>query len=469
MLRRSTLTSLLLLAGCRSLDRAPEPLAAPDLGVRVEHHLGSPLSGALGRAELARTDADPSRTFAIAIECTFVEAAPGGELAPLAERAKLVVSDEGAEPFRASSSLVEGVRVGAGDAATRHVEAAKRLRNVSCATIATALPAGVTLRLEGRDPRGGEGTFELELARGSATDELVATLRAERPVDPSSDAAAQRRTVARDRFVLADTAALDGAPLVVQWPAPTERAPGAVVLAIVHARSAPDEPNASSEHAKLTRAALDGALACEREAQARGRGVSRDETFEREVAAAFRALDVERDHRSGIVFLATEARAPLALDLALVAESADLDAFVRALVAGASARASEAREARTLGWQIERTAFEFLAKRLETNELPNELVGVLLRHAGEVARWSGTLQDLVRDAHDVDDLVRALERENTIFLEDTDPSARTRAFDWLRARGLAPEAYDPLADAKSRRSALEHAAEARESAESRKP
>lgn len=433
------------------------------LDARIEHHQGSPLSGAIGRTDLAGADADPARALELSIEFLFVERPPRVPLAPLGERAALVVRDAGADPFRATSALASGVRVGAGSEASQLVDAARAIRTAPCAAFDAALPSGVTLRLLGRDPRGGaDGTFELDLVQAPESRRVTATLTLAGFVQTNDDEGAARREALRDTFVLADAAAIGGPPLVVAWPAPAQRAPTAIVLAIVRAGGAPSEPSAALEHARRTRAAFDDARSSERAAVERGRLPSHGETFEREVAAAFRALDVERYQRSGIVFLASQAHAPLALDLALAAESADLDAFVRALDAAAPDRSRASRDARELGWSIERTAFEFLAQRLATNDLPHELSGVLLRHAGEVGRWTGTLQDLVRDARDVDDLARRLERENTTFLEDASPSSRTRAFDWLRARGLAPADYDPLADAKSRRTALEKTAQARE-------
>ncbi|MCS7034766.1 MAG: hypothetical protein NZ561_12355, partial [Phycisphaerae bacterium] len=45
--------------------------------------------------------------------------------------------------------------------------------------------------------------------------------------------------------------------------------------------------------------------------------------------------------------------------------------------------------------------------------------------------------------------------ENLIYLSDNSPAAQVRAYDWLRSRGRAPDSFDPLADPRSRRTALE--------------
>ena len=55
-----------------------------------------------------------------------------------------------------------------------------------------------------------------------------------------------------------------------------------------------------------------------------------------------------------------------------------------------------------------------------------------------------------------DEHLRLVE-ENFIYLEDISPASRSRAFDWLAARDLAPSGYDPLAPIETRREALERA------------
>ena len=46
-----------------------------------------------------------------------------------------------------------------------------------------------------------------------------------------------------------------------------------------------------------------------------------------------------------------------------------------------------------------------------------------------------------------------------MYLEDSSPSARVRAYDWLAARGRAPQGYEPLGPARERRRALDAALE----------
>ena len=88
---------------------------------------------------------------------------------------------------------------------------------------------------------------------------------------------------------------------------------------------------------------------------------------------------------------------------------------------------------------------------------PPELRAVLTVYAGEPSRHAGSLDDIAHQATSRQDLENRLTAENLVFLTDSSPGSRVRAFDWLRARNLAPAGYDPLGPAKLRREALDKA------------
>ena len=89
--------------------------------------------------------------------------------------------------------------------------------------------------------------------------------------------------------------------------------------------------------------------------------------------------------------------------------------------------------------------------------LPPELKAVLTVYAGEPGRHGGSLDDIAKQATSRQDLENRLTAENLVFLTDASPSSRVRAFDWLKARGLAPAGYDPMGTGKQRRQALDKA------------
>lgn len=82
---------------------------------------------------------------------------------------------------------------------------------------------------------------------------------------------------------------------------------------------------------------------------------------------------------------------------------------------------------------------------------------MLTIHAGEVGRHPATMQDVLKSAADQDSMIVRVTSENLLFLEDSSPASRVRAFEWLSTRGLAPAGYDPLGPARQRRAALERA------------
>ncbi|HPF13861.1 MAG TPA: hypothetical protein PLJ12_06310, partial [Planctomycetota bacterium] len=79
---------------------------------------------------------------------------------------------------------------------------------------------------------------------------------------------------------------------------------------------------------------------------------------------------------------------------------------------------------------------------------------LLLRHGGEVGRYPSTIEDAALQSADRETMRKRLLLENRLFLEDSSPSARVRAFDWLVRQGEDLGAFDPLASPSARRDAL---------------
>jgi hypothetical protein len=130
-------------------------------------------------------------------------------------------------------------------------------------------------------------------------------------------------------------------------------------------------------------------------------------------------------------------------------------------LAGAVSRAVAAAPAAvdrpSVGWILERTTLQMLMQIQSGGKMPPELAAILAERAGQAGRNTGTLQEVLSNATSRQDMENRLAAENYIFLEDSSPAARVRAFDWLAAGHLAPPGYKPLAPAKERRAALEKA------------
>ena len=183
-----------------------------------------------------------------------------------------------------------------------------------------------------------------------------------------------------------------------------------------------------------------------------------------------RIVDRDEDPRSALLFLAGALDAPVAMDALLALSRRELVTLTRWLLADEVAGARSAR------WSLELHAWRALLAAVTEvghagpdhepgTEVPAPLertagqraalTGLVLRHAGEVGRFPRLHEALLAASVDEADLAARLAAENRVFLEDSSPAARVRAFDWLKARGLEPASYDPLAARGARRAALE--------------
>lgn len=279
--------------------------------------------------------------------------------------------------------------------------------------------------------------------------------------DPDSDVFEQPPVeIRRELILLTERPGPESGPLAVVVPSPFESGEGTALVAFVEVRTAPD---ALDEHAGE---ALDFGRDPARGA---GLGPSQEELERRRRIAALRALQAPATRRRALVALSQSARAPLAEEVALVATDDVLSQVVLRLAASALRAPDALDTADGLGWLVEGAAWRELATTLGQGVLAPELQALLLREAGEVGRFSILLEQLVAGSSSTEDLHRRLVDENRLFLEDSSPSSRVRAYDWLAVRDLAPAGFDPLAERDARRAALEAAASAEADLEAADP
>ena len=200
--------------------------------------------------------------------------------------------------------------------------------------------------------------------------------------------------------------------------------------------------------------ALRGELAAE--AAAASRLVSEEGTTlasNRTLMRALEHLDPSSEGRRTLVVLSNLVGAGLCTDIALVADEEVLGLLIEQLRKTTSTLL-ESSDKSELAWKLESASYALLASLDPEDDLADELTGVLLSRAGEVGRYSTSIEEAILSSSDLASFEEALIEENLVFLEDPDPSSRVRAFDWLLLRGRAPEGFDPLGDAKDRRAAL---------------
>lgn len=463
---------MLFASACASRPRVEPELVPPSLQVVSGHHVGTLLAGATPTAAIDAVDGRPEHALAYSLVVEYVERDPRAGLVPVAGEAELFATLRGGEPIAATGRLSTAARLARGEEARAFAERLARRefgRTKELARLEGALPSDViatlccaatravptpadgpllkSLRCElaGED---GDGAPRVALVLEDLAPAPFADPR-EKPEESAARAPDIPRVVEE---ALLFAAPVDGAssPLVFALPSPFLDGEGQALVVFVEVRGPSNDAAAVARTLADCREALAGT-------RNRVQRVVSAETRRKEFESALGSLDANANRRSALVFLAQATGARLAGDLALAADDETLDAYVRSLPRAPDQIAQSVVDGSTLGFVLERGAFAFLATRGAETPLAPELSGALVRHAGEVGRSSGALEDLVANAKTIADLERQVVEQNLIALEDTTLAVRVRAFDWLAARELAPKGYDPFAGAKERRAALEAA------------
>ena len=494
------IVGLLGLAACAS-KRKPEALYAPQLELHTSWFRGLTLHGPLvftaKRAQRAATGngerdaakrtpgsgkqpAAKSAPLRVRCEAWFVRARPAGERAALSARLRLISSTRGGAALESSSRLLRGVEVASGDEAS---QLAKVIRELDASAVCmvgeieAALPEGTTLRLhtqlaDARAVRGDARTraadydaafdrFSLELSRRAdratvASVHVEGHVAAPRPEEAlpgaTQGSAAVQASAApvpcHELAVLADAPISDATPLLLVLPAARPGAPdGQLVIAL----------RIDSECRPEAVAAYDAAMrAAEVEARDATAAAATETLRRRELEVALAALELARE-RPALIWLAGSRGAKFAGELALVADDRVLAAFAKSLVEAAEQERAEVvptPDDTAFAWAFERTSLRFVIARAQSDELEPELRSILLERVGELGRYPGSLETILRRTPSLEVFERTLVDENRLFLEDRDPAARVRAFDWLAKRDKAPAGFDPLADKATRKAVL---------------
>lgn len=429
------------LSSC-STPPEPTPVVPPALQVGVRHVAGTVLSD--GPIDgIPRLEAGKARR--VRCRVTYLRRMPVDDLVPLATRTRLVVAAHGSEPLVPAAALISSARVGAGNAAAAFATRASGdpIDAVEIAGLSGVLHAGTTAGFRALGPpqdRGVQRRRAEILVSEDAEGRPVVALQ----IDDLANTASQR--LLRRQVVLLEDVPTEGeAPLVLVFPSVYDD--GGAFLAEITI----DRPgDALTPILARARADLEQASALG-ESPRFGGTASTNLTL----ATSLKSLDISRHQRPSLVFLAQSTGATLALDLAMTADNATLAAWVLRVGPDVIEHWRDAKATPIeLGWRLEHTAFTLLAARLDKDDLTTEMRGVLAMHAGEAGRFPGILSGALRRCGSNAQLHETLMQENREFLVGSDPAARVRAFDWLRARDAAPPGFDPLAPRTERRKAL---------------
>lgn len=284
-------------------------------------------------------------------------------------------------------------------------------------------------------------------------------------IDAERDAKTRRIALLQREVVLLNEDTSNALwPVAIFFPSPFEGSPAEALLAVIEL--APGENEAGSDIV-TSPAAFSWLIEAERleetPTMALDAGSEDLDSASFEDPALYGVLKVLEElpfsskKRKALVYLASQTKAGLTLDLCLTAPDSVVIALADRLDSMADAKRPKDLDA--LGWKIESSAYALLAEQLAGPGIGWGLEALLTRHTGEVGRDAASLAEALRGVGGSEAFQSRLMYENLLFLEDSSPAARCRAFDWLEKKGQAPEGYDPLDSLKARRAALEGAFE----------
>jgi len=483
---------MMVMAGCAGTTPQALPLAPAGLSTQSRTYLGTPLSGPLADA------APPDGTGAPTAVVSFfaLQKVPATTYEPLAPR--LIVATSENSPVIPTPHLVGTVRLidpDHNDNIMSDVHAGKFGPSALIWTGQAALLQGATAAFSVSESRGsadadlgaipGRG-IELDLNRSADSDAaghagaVAAAIGIDGPVNTAppreieeafkanqpAPAAARRGVAARPPppapppMVLQSEMALfdrHAAPDSFALLAPMRFENSLTQAVLVVVQISPGAENAA--HQKLVAQALSQIQDASQTAARQANLIGTDPTDWPGLSSAVESLAFSSRQRAGLVFLSQQTNAHITQDVALAVDDAILSDLAGA-VTRAIAAAPGAVDRASIGWVLERTTLQILMQ-IQSGPKPQvELTAILAERAGQAGRNAGTLQEVLSNATSRQDMENRLAAENYIFLEDSSPAARVRAFDWLVARHLAPPGYDPLALPKPRRDALERAEQA---------
>jgi len=475
--------------GCISTPKQPVgPPPPPPALVGVAHFIGTPLTGPMPATAVP---IDVKGALGVSVTFVAMRTMPSGPAQSLGSAARFIAVERGGVPVLPTARLTQSSRLASVDDAGQYVQSLESKPNdaITLAAVHGALPAGVTVafdageRIEPPPIVAGQvvrRSVKVELFRAAGPDaakvplqvaltieDLVAPPKSNDstneppgtadlskgqknppapPAPPPAPSVLQRELAIFDR----PAAAHDQFALLVPFQF-GESWSHALAIVVEIAPGSADAGHQAALAACAEDLSTAAALASTRPYQ-----TPLDNPDWPSFASALESMRQPERARSALVFLSSETGANVCEDVALVAEPAALNALVQGISTKLSAAAG-VRTREALAWALDSAAYDLMAQQLSTGKLAPELAATLTLHAGEAGRHPGSVEEALKAVSTAQDFEVRLTAENYIFLEDSSPASRVRAFDWLRAHDRAPANYDPLGPPRQRRAALDKA------------
>ncbi|HSZ56937.1 MAG TPA: hypothetical protein VK797_14820 [Tepidisphaeraceae bacterium] len=431
---------------CASHPQPPPALERPGVALHVDHFAGAPLSRAMPATQPVRDEPDVRLTI------TAMEKPAWSIGDPVGSHAQLVSVARGSTPVLPEARLTDDVRLVLADGASafeRNLHAGNLGRTAAVGVLESVLVPGVASRFQvvqikpRTDALSGQTAqrrFLLELGAGPQ-DHVQAALTVE---DFVPEGGSTRQLFFQTEAVLLDPfqPGTPAAMLIVPFAISDTRG---FALTVEIGRLFDAE-----QHAKLAAACQADAIAAA--AAAKPLPTTLPATDQFAIQRALAALSRRPDDRAALVFLADQTDAHLCAKTAIVADGATLTRLAQTIV-----KQSPPLDRQQTGWMLDRATLDLLSSHLAAESLQPELAAVLTDYGGEAGRHAASIEEVLRGPNNRSAVEAGFVAENLIFLADSSPAARVRAFDWLTSHGQAPTGYDPLAPPRQRRAALENA------------
>ncbi len=440
---------MVLLGGCQSSARSPGPPAMVP-GARV--FVGTPISGPVE----GMPDLSPSLVSHVHVRWIALQRMPAEVLAPIDTQSRLIIAPGSVTALPASGRLTRAVRFGSGDTATTFADdllAGRLGPSWELSADSRLIIPGATLQFTVR-PAGAPAETEARIsllvspsAGGAASTRPAQAVVGVRIAGhaPSGEPDAAARLV-RETALIDVVGFADGFQFVVAAPYDNPGTPWTVIAAVTTVNTESIDPVAVEKlRADLKQASEDAKA-----------GLTRSPLSEAPTLhSALAALRTPDSVRPAMLLLTSLSNARIAGDMALVADDGQMAKLADETLR--FAKASAVLPIADLRWFLDRYAVQSMCEAAEKNASSPELQSVLALYAGDVARRPDAIVELLKQVGNSDALAERLVAENLIALEDNSPAARARAYDWLVARNKAPANFDPFADAKLRRAAIDKA------------
>jgi hypothetical protein len=475
----------LALGACASAPEAPR-LTVPAITTEIRQFAGSALRGPVAGEMASSVPADPNEVVYARIRLATLERLPQDQLSAISSRARLIADAARTVPILPYATVAMRARVGVGEPASEFLRSAgmgtfgqiRWLGELTGGLIPGITSAFVTHPnvSPSADPsRRSSEEMRVDIWRGHGDTKnrlsVVFSIdvwrrEAPAPISPLFDeipefypwgSPPKELRLVRETIALDDAPEVDGAPLLLVFRSPFAEKGTPAILIALDVSTTPGgarESLAAGRHA-IERSERDLAESVA-DAAARIKPADAREYLVSQIGRALASLESVEGSRSPLIFVSNASRAELASDFALVSSDELLREYLGKIAEKINARVGKVpRTPEQVGDMLEVTAYQILANKLTNDELTSEMRGVLIRHAGEVAISPIEIEDMVAECNTVDSIRERLVALNQFYLGHADATARVRAFDWLRIRGLVPIGYDPLAPAKERRKALD--------------